>query len=101
MRRGLPQVPPAPVAPSRVPRRPMLGVCEACAHVWPVLWTPMDLRQVGKLANALFCPMCGERAGKVGTGIDTLATYVAAATRELARAKAELEARQHDPKEAP
>jgi len=47
-------------APAQRPRRPLNALCrdEACAHVWPVVYMPMDLVKASMLMRRAACPMC-------------------------------------------
>ncbi len=40
-------------------RRPALFHCHPCGHVWPALWTPLEMSKAAKLMKA-GCPKCGE-----------------------------------------
>lgn len=41
-------------------KKPMMGRCGECGHVWPVVYFPMDLeRFVNVVKGASICPMCG------------------------------------------
>jgi predicted nucleic acid-binding Zn-ribbon protein len=41
-------------------RNPTLGHCRPCGHVWPLVWTPIDMSAAGRLMKS-GCPACGER----------------------------------------
>lgn len=49
-----------------VPRfkKPMLGKCETCNHVWPVVWLPMEASNAARIMMVRGCPACGQMAKK-------------------------------------
>ncbi len=40
-------------------KKPLLGSCEACGHVWATVWTPCPVTDLPRRPK---CPYCGNRA---------------------------------------
>ena len=40
------------------PKKPMLVRCEPCGHVWPVVWTPIEMRKAARALSRARCPIC-------------------------------------------
>lgn len=42
-------------------RRPLHVKCDACWHIWVVLYLPMEMLRAAAVMKGAACPMCGER----------------------------------------
>jgi len=60
------QRPPLPPKP-----HPLMAQCSFCDHHWPVLFLPMELREMGSALRKAQCPKCGRGRAYILVGEDS------------------------------